>query len=264
MSKGALLIKACGRKVDNILLDGKLWRFHRWLNRRKPNIYNPNYYETYQDYPFRSFEALEILLKDFRFDNVLDIGCGNGVHSDAFLKAGKTVTALDYGESIYFRNHVETKGIDFVVADINKWHTDRKFDCIWCSHVLEHQLNVNNFLKKVNDLLKEGGVLAISVPPLKAEIVGGHVTLWNPGILLYNLILAGFDCSEARVGVYDYDISVIVTKKTAELPDLAYDIGDIRRLKKYFPKEISYYPRMSGEEEIEQCFNGNIEKINWK
>lgn len=258
-------VKSIGRRVDSKLFNGRLWKYHRHLNRRRPRIYNPNYYETYQDYPYRSYEALHMLLNKYDFESVLDLGCGNGDHSDVFLKAGKRVTALDYGESVYFKNMKDVPGIEVVVTDFNEWKSDKQFDCIWCSHVLEHQLNVNAFLKKLNSLLKSGGVLAISVPPLKSEIVGGHVTLWTPGILLYNLILAGFDCSDARVKVYDYDISVIVTKKEAKLPQLAYDIGDIKRLEHFFPKGISYYSRTDGNmNEIEHCFNGNIEKINWE
>ena len=46
------------------------------------------------------------------------------------------------------------------------------------------------FLKKVHSLLNEGGYLAIIVPPRKPFIVGGHVTIWNAGLVLYNLILA--------------------------------------------------------------------------
>jgi hypothetical protein len=50
--------------------------------------------------------------------------------------------------------------------------------------------------------------------------------LRNAGVLLYNLILAGFDCSKASVGSYDYDLSVIVRNTRAEFPvDLHFDEG---------------------------------------
>src|SRR5690606_36120022 len=81
-----------------------------------------------------------------------------------------------------------------------------------------------------------GGVLALTVPPLKSRIVGGHVSLWNAGLLLYNLVLAGFDCSRARILQYGYNISVILTKTPAELPrDLSFDRGDLRRLRPFLP-----------------------------
>jgi hypothetical protein len=57
----------------------------------------------------------------------------------------------------------------------------------------------------------------------------------EPRLLLYNLILVGFDCSKASVGSYDYDLSVIVRKTRAEFPvDLHFDEGDIDKLAAFF------------------------------
>ena len=80
---------------------------------------------------------------------------------------------------------------------------------------------------------------------------GGHLSLWNAGLLLYNLILAGFDCRSAAVKTYDYNVSVIVRKKAAPLPELTYDFGDIEKLSQFFPFEAKH------------GFDGNIESINW-
>lgn len=186
----------------------------------------------------RSLLTFEKLVSDFQFNSVLDVGAGNGKFSNMFKERGKEVYTTDILESDY-------------QGDFNTIDFDRKFDCIWCAHTLEHQLNVHHFLSKIFHLIDTNGVLAISVPPLKHNIVGGHVTLWNGGLLLYNLILAGFDCSKASVIQYDYDVSVIVKKKKAELPKLNYDFGDIEKLQKFFPMHVY------------QGFNGQITNINW-
>ena len=86
--------------------------------------------------------------------------------------------------------------------------------------------------------VNEGGYLAIIVPPRKPFIVGGNITLWNAGLVLYNLVLAGFDCSEyCDILQYDYNIGIIIKKKSInQLPnDLSMDKGDIEKLSKYFP-----------------------------
>ena len=114
----------------------------------------PNYF---------AYEALDILLKDYEFDTVLDIGCGEGKQTDIMLANGKHVTCIDKGESVYFKKNQHK--INAIVDDFNEHEFDTQFDCIWCAHVLEHQLNVHNFLKKVHSLLKEDGVLAMTVPP---------------------------------------------------------------------------------------------------
>lgn len=189
-------------------------------------------------------EAAVKLAKDYIFKTVLDIGAGQptGVNAANFFKElAKEVTRQDINPDYK----------PDILGDFNNVATDKLYDCVWCSHVLEHQLNVNSFLTKIFHTLKDGGVLAITVPPLKEEIVGGHVTLWNAGLLLYNLILAGFDCRDAAVKTYGYNISVIVEKKTAILPDLLFDAGDIRALNEFFP--LGVY----------EGFNGNIQELNW-
>lgn len=123
-----------------------------------------------------------------------------------------------------------------------------------CCHILEHQLNVGLFLNKIKSLLKEGGYLGIVVPPRKPFVVGGHVTLWNAGLVLYNLVLAGFDCSEeCYIKQYDYNIGIIIKKKTIidMLKNLSMDKGDIELLSKYFPLEVKHN------------FNGDIMEFNF-
>jgi hypothetical protein len=90
---------------------------------------------------------------------------------------------------------------------------DSRFDCVWASHVLEHQLNVGLFLRKIFEVANEGAAVCVTVPPSQPKILGGHVSFWNAGLLLYNLVHAGFDCRDASVLRYGYDISVIIRKR---------------------------------------------------
>ena len=174
---------------------------------------------------------------------ILDIGSGTGEHAQLMSDAGKTVVTNNLYEPAD------------VVGDFNQiGFVNSQFDAIWCSHVLEHQPNVNKFLRKCKDVLKDDGILAITVPPRKDGIVGGHLTLWNAGLLLYNLIAAGFDCSGASVKTYGYNISVVVRKKAVPIEvydKLNMDKGDIEMLAPYFP-----IPAKQG-------FNGNIDEVNW-
>ena len=189
-------------------------------------------------------EAAVKLAKDYSFKTLLDIGSGpsQGLNAANFFKElAKDVTRQDINPDYK----------PDLLGDFNNLATDKLYDCVWCSHVLEHQLNVNHFLTKIFHTLKDDGVLAITVPPAKHEIVGGHITLWNAGLLLYNLILAGFDCKDAAVKSYGYNISVIVNKRTAILPELNYDAGDINALNEFFP--LGVY----------EGFDGNIQEINW-
>ncbi len=186
-------------------------------------------------------EALKMLLTRCHFNTVLDIGCGDGRHTEMFRKYGKRVTAIDLKPGI----------ADAIIGDYNA--TDfEPHDCVWCCHVLEHQLNVNAFLRKINRQLRPGGVLAVTVTPLKHRIVGGHVSHWNAGLVMYNLVLAGFDCSQIALKKYGYNISAVLKKRRITLPaDLNYDNGDLEKLSRYFPPFVH------------QAFDGDIEQYNW-
>ena len=210
------------------------------------------------DQTMLAHECLRKLLTDYDFHTVLDIGCGQGLHSDIFKDNGKQVFSLDYGKSPYLMRREDRSNIiigEFTAYDFGS----RQFDAVWCSHVLEHQMDTHRFLLKVHQVLRENGVLAITVPPLKHDIVGGHVSLWNAGLLLYHLILAGFDCSQAAVKKHGYNISVITVKKSVNvIPDLIFDAGDIRTIRPYLPYGLSY-----GENINDVMFNGDIDELNW-
>lgn len=205
-----------------------------------------------------AYEAIYKVLSSCKFKTVLDIGCGDGRHSNIFLEHMKDVTAIDYGRSIYFKKNANN--IHVIHADFNTYKFTQKFDLIWASHILEHQLNVHDFLSKVYNLINENGWLAITVPPAKETIVGGHVTIWNAGLLLYNLVLAGFDCSKAKIKKYGYNISIIVQKKQKiDLSNLEFDAGDIKKIQKYLPRDIVY--TSTG---VDTPFDGNIFELNWR
>lgn len=191
------------------------------------------------------------------FTTVLDVGAGSLEHTNKFLNNNKIVDICDFGSSCYFNNRDTTlldKVRNVYIGNFNDINFCDKYDAVWCSHILEHQTNVNLFLRKIKTMLKEGGYLGIIVPPRKPFIVGGHVSIWNAGLVLYNLVLAGFDCSEeCYIKQYDYNIGVIIKYKSIdEMPDnLSMDKGDIELLSKYFPFDVKHN------------FNGDIMELNW-
>ena len=202
------------------------------------------YYGKFQKEPVRGYKILEKMLT-LKYKNVLDIGAGSLEHSKIFLENKKIVDICDYGNSIYYNNknnNILNKVRNKYIGDFNTIDIDNKYDAIWCCHILEHQPNPNLFLKKIHSLLNENGYLGIVVPPRKPFIVGGHLTLWNAGLLLYNLVLAGFDCSNCYINQYDYNIGLIIKKNTIKnLPNnLSMDKGDIELLSDYFPFEAKH------------------------
>lgn len=199
-----------------------------------------------------SQDAIEFLIKNYNFNTVLDVGSGGCGHADLFTKNNKKVTCIDIGNSVYYK--AKKNNIEIVKQNFLDFTSDEKFDLVWCSHILEHQKNVGLFINKCYNMTSENGILCITVPPMKSNIVGGHLTVWNMGLLLYNLIINGIDCSQAKGKTYGYNVSVIVRKTPLininDLP-LSYDIGDLKILQKYFPITIN------------QNDSGNIKEFNW-
>ena len=193
----------------------------------------------------------ELLKRDFR--TVLDVGAGALEHSRIFIDAGKIVDTCDFGTSNDVKLRELTTGVrKEYVGDFNELDFPEKYDVAWCSHVLDHQLNPNLFLRKLHSVVKEGGCIAIVVPPRKPFIVDGHVSLWNAGLLLYHLVLAGLDCSrDVWIRQYDCNIGIIVRKHSI-LPeffpsDLCMDTGDLQKLSKFFPNDLNISNGTNGD-----------------
>ena len=82
-------------------------------------------------------------------------------------------------------------------------------------------------LESLRKAMKDDGWLIVLVPPGKPEIVGGHVHTFNMGLLMYNLILAGFNVRDGHFLKRGYNICAYVQKSETPLPALKHDSGDI-------------------------------------
>jgi len=140
----------------------------------------------------------------FHFESVLDVGSHEGHAARIFKFLGKRVTTTEILDCFEADHRGDYLDIQFPA---------QTFDAIWASHILEHQRNTGTFLDKLFHDLKDGGVLAVTVPisnPSALEF--GHLNLYNPYLLLYQLFCAGFDCRNASVSSYNAMTTAIVRK----------------------------------------------------
>ena len=187
--------------------------------------------------------GLQVLIDRWDFLTVADIGSGEGAHAKILEQHGKEVTTVDMGKSKYFQKS-DSSSAHSIIGNFMEIDTSKQFDCVWASHILEHQPNVQIFIKKLCDWVRPNGILAITVPPLKYQVVGGHLSLWTPGHLLYNLVLSGLNCRYAHVMFYHYNITAILRKEVIELPDLSFDYGDVELLREWLPS--GFYEGIDG------------------
>lgn len=96
---------------------------------------------------------------------VLDVGCGTGALGH-ILKQGRTchVTGITYSAD---EAALATGVLDQVlVLDLNQFDATGlgEFDCIICSHVLEHLLRPEEVLRRLRRLLTPAGTLLVALP----------------------------------------------------------------------------------------------------
>jgi len=105
---------------------------------------------------------------DFDISNlfVLEVGCGAGGILKSFKDRGAKIIGIDLGED-YVNFGKDNYGLELKHTSIYDVELEHKPNLIIYSHVLEHILHPNIELKKVYDLLDDGGYLYIEVPGIR-------------------------------------------------------------------------------------------------
>ena len=124
-------------------------------------------------------DLLALLPEKSKFNNVLEIGCGNGSTGHLLKKEKKA--ARVYGIEINEKLKTEAaKNLDkIIIGDIEKIELPFEndfFDCIILADVLEHLNDPWSVLSKIKPFLKTGGIVLASIP---------NVQHWS---VLFNLI----------------------------------------------------------------------------
>lgn len=166
-------------------------------------------------------------------NTVLDIGSGEGEQARVFAECGLRVTTIDAQWPATYNGF-------FPQAGPPVGATGRRFHIVWASHVLEHAPDVGHFLRAATWRLDDGAILAIVVPTnLNPSLLGGHLNLFTPASLLYNMVVAGIDCSRAAVRTDGWESAVVVRyRQITGVPPLAMDKGDLEILAPYFPMPV--------------------------
>ncbi len=150
---------------------------------------------------------------------VLDAGCGNGRHLyEAFKQPGVKVVGLDMKSEDVTKARNMMRLMEKVgeggegvwgvfTGDITSLpFSDRSFDVVICSEVLEHIPDEAKAIQEITRVLKPGEILAVSVPRFFPELIcwalskayrndpGGHVRIYRKRELIRKLERAGLVC----------------------------------------------------------------------
>lgn len=100
-------------------------------------------------------------------ENILDVGCGNGIISKAVGKLGYNVRGIDISKKTIdtARQHCDLPNVRFDCVKAEELVlSDERFGGVICSEVLEHLHNPTQFLLVLQKLLAKDGILIITVP----------------------------------------------------------------------------------------------------
>jgi 2-polyprenyl-3-methyl-5-hydroxy-6-metoxy-1,4-benzoquinol methylase len=97
---------------------------------------------------------------------LLDVGCGYGFFSLEAMKQGFEVDALEPAE-IERSIATQVTGIEPSAYSFEEWPVEQQYDVLLMSQIVEHITDINKWMFKANQLLREDGVLAIATPNFK-------------------------------------------------------------------------------------------------
>lgn len=206
----------------------------------KPSIKVPDYnflVRPDQEYTGRAGQIAEYFAENFviPYSEILDVG-GGSTHFAEFLYNTKRAKTTIVDIRPIRSNNPSISSVQINFAD---YSSDKKFDGIWTCHVAEHIPNLGQFLKNLVNQAAESAVFAIIVPQYNKGLVGGHINIFSPATLCYNVILAGQNLNTATVIVQENNIALLWKRDDFELPTLKYDKGDIEILQDRFPRPVS-------------------------
>ncbi|CAG9809404.1 unnamed protein product [Chironomus riparius] len=102
--------------------------------------------------------------------NILDVGCGAGVLSEALAKLNANVTGLEPSEELIrvARDHIkgQSLNVDYIAEYIEEHSINNpdKYDAIVASEVVEHVPDQRAFLLELTKCLKPNGSIFITTP----------------------------------------------------------------------------------------------------
>ncbi len=109
--------------------------------------------------------ALQQTLADIAFNSCVEIGCGTGKNTAWLINKANQITAVDLSSEMLAKakQKINSGKVNFIQADIlQDWNfTDKIFELVSFSLILEHIENLEPIFNKVSKLIAPGGYIYV-------------------------------------------------------------------------------------------------------
>lgn len=133
----------------------------------------------------KRFQETLNILKEHDIDlsgrSVMDVGCGNGMLLK-FLSENYPVSAqagMEYAEAAIEVARKLNPVPEYIVHDINEPY-GVQYDAVISTEVIEHILHPARAVQNLLAMVKEKGILLITVPNGRNDTFAGHINFWSP------------------------------------------------------------------------------------
>jgi 2-polyprenyl-3-methyl-5-hydroxy-6-metoxy-1,4-benzoquinol methylase len=187
--------------------------------------------------------------------DVCDVGAGRGYFVKHAIRAGaKSVTAVDIAAPT-LKVIADTHGVCCFLANAENLPFEREFDVLVATDIVEHVLNVSNFLVTANWSLRDNGRLLVRVPYLEdmmdySNFFGlpmhyTHLRTFDRKVIVHTVETAGFIVEKVYYDDFRVDHIHRIWNKFPKLRKRLYDYlsnkhgyGSIRSINENFLRII--------------------------
>jgi len=98
--------------------------------------------------------------------SVLDVGCAQATLAMLLAEEGRDVTAVDIRPAFldYAKTRYERGNIRFLAGNVFDIAGLGPFDLVFANQIIEHLVHPAEFLRKLSEFVRPGGVLVVSTP----------------------------------------------------------------------------------------------------
>jgi SAM-dependent methyltransferase len=236
--------------------DKKYAKYYDLFNRGKE-------YSKECDFIEQVFKNSAIQIKE-----ILDLGCGTGLHDKELSNRGYNITGMDLSKEMIDIAQTNNKNIEFIVGDMTNFNLNKKFDSIICMFSSIGYLTENNqiedFFSCVKNHLNEKGTLIIDcwnglgvmreVPSEREKIVE------TEGL---KIVRKSFPYLDSKNHIVDIRFNV----KVFEKDNLIDDYQEKHKVRFFFPKELEKYMNDQKLKVVHLCpaynFYENVDEKKW-